>query len=138
MMSNYRLVGTLPVALVSVVLLASCATPQIVLDAMGKISNATEQRDAVVGPLNGNADVRGGRESADRLAATQKKPTVLKQATRSWVGSVMVPVNADDRLPATFSTDYVMKFADGKGPLPLAVIAARLSQIVQFRIKYLL
>ena len=42
----------------------------------------------------------------------------------------MVPVNADDKLPATFSTEYVMNFADGKTALPLPVIAARLSQIV--------
>ncbi len=129
-MRNFRLAGLLPVVLMSSFFLASCATPQVVLDAMAKVSNATAQRDAVVGPLNGNADVRGGRDAADRLAQAQKKPTVLKEATRSWVGSVMVPVNADDKLPATFSTDYVMKFADGKGPLPLAVIAARLSQIV--------
>lgn len=129
-MRNVRSLGFVMASAVSLALLSSCATPQVVRDAVAKVDNAVAQRDAVVGPLDGNADVRGGRDAADRLAQTQKKPTVLKEASRSWVGSVMVPVNADDRLPATFSSDYVMKFADGKGPLPLSVITARLSQIV--------
>lgn len=122
-----RTVSALVLAMLTV---AGCATPQVVIDAQNRIGQAVEKRDEVVGPLDSNQDVRGGRESADRLASVQRKPTVLKEATRSWVGSVMVPVNADDRLPATFSTEYVMKFADGKGPLPLAVVTARLSQIV--------
>lgn len=110
--------------------LSGCATPQVVLDAEGSVERAAQKRDDVVGPFGDTQDVRGSRASADRLAEIQKKPSVLKQATRSWVGSVMVPVNADDRLPATFSKEYVMKFADGKAPLPLAVVAARLGQIV--------
>jgi len=118
-MRNVRSLGFVIAGAASLALLSSCATPQVVRDAIAKVDNAVAQRDAVVGPLDGNADVRGGRDAADRLAQTQKKPTVLKEASRSWVGSVMVPVNADDRLPATFSSDYVMKFADGKGPLPL-------------------
>jgi type IVB pilus formation R64 PilN family outer membrane protein len=129
-MRNVRSLGFVIAGAASLALLSSCATPQVVRDAIAKVDNAVAQRDAVVGPLDGNADVRGGRDAADRLAQTQKKPTVLKEASRSWVGSVMVPVNADDRLPATFSSDYVMKFADGKGPLPLSVVTARLSQIV--------
>lgn len=112
------------------IFLHGCSTPPVVQQSNEKISAAEQKRDAVVAPLDGDSNVRGGAASANRLAQNQKKPEVLKQASRSWVGSVMVPVNADDKLPATFSTEYVMNFADGKSSLPLPVIAARLSQIV--------
>lgn len=110
--------------------LAGCASSPVADRADNKVSEAEAKRDLVVAPLDADSNIRGAVDSADRLAQQQKKPMVLKQASKSWVGSVMVPVNADDKLPATFSTDYVMNFADGRGPLPLPVIAARVSQIV--------
>lgn len=116
--------------LVSIVALSACSTTASTRLAKQNTANAELKRDAVVSTLPGDSNVRGGVQSAARAAQEQIKPTVVKKASRSWVGSVMVPVNADDKLPATFSADYVMKFADGNGPLSLAVIAARLGQIV--------
>lgn len=118
------------ILLISLTILLGCSTSKNSQLAQNNTKNAELKREAVVAPLPGNSDVRGGVQSADRAARDQIKPTVVKKASRSWVGSVMVPVNSDDKLPAAFSTDYVMNFADGKAPLPLPVIAARLSQIV--------
>ncbi|MCR2747605.1 hypothetical protein [Limnobacter parvus] len=121
---------TLVVALALSGVLAGCATSPEAAQADNKVTEAEQKRDSVVSPLDGNAEVRGGVNAANRSAEIQKKPNVLRQASRSWVGSVMVPVNADDKLPAAFSSDYVMNFADGRASLPLPVVAARLSQIV--------
>lgn len=132
MMMRFNTIKRSPLLMVltGLLILSACSTSKNSQIAHAHAQNAELKRDSVVAALAGNPNVRGGVQSAERSASQQAKPNVVKKASRSWVGSVMVPVNSDDKLPAAFSADYVMKFADGKAPLPLAVVTARLSQIV--------
>ncbi|HEX4879453.1 MAG TPA: hypothetical protein VFV39_06385, partial [Limnobacter sp.] len=67
---------------------------------------------------------------ADQAAQQQIKPKVLRHSSKSWVGAVMLPANADDKLPASFSSEYVIRFADGRNSMPLSQVMSRLSQMV--------
>ncbi|MCQ8895032.1 hypothetical protein NQT62_01105 [Limnobacter humi] len=114
----------------AVLMLQACATPISQKITEIKRSQAVDKRDAVVRSLPGDAQVRGGADFADSAAQRQSKPAVLRFSSRSWVGAAMLPTNADDKLPPGFSAEYVMNFADGKNPLPLSVVSARLAQMV--------
>lgn len=114
----------------AILLLQGCTTPTAQKITDFKRSQAVEKRDAVVRSLPGDSQVRGGADFAEASAKKQSKPTVLRFSSRSWVGAAMLPTNADDKLPPGFSAEYVMNFADGKAPLPLSVVSARLAQMV--------
>ncbi|WP_370263150.1 type II secretion system protein GspD [Limnobacter sp.] len=132
--NNYTHMHLNPLTLFGVVTtalaLSACAMPGSERETNARLDFASEKRDAVLAPLPGNANVRGGTAFADQAAQQQIKPKVMRYSSKSWVGAAMMPVNADDKLPASFSSDYVMSFADGRSTLPLTQVTARLAQMV--------
>ncbi|MCE2678888.1 MAG: hypothetical protein LW629_00275 [Burkholderiales bacterium] len=75
-------------------------------------------------------EMRGSSRYAENKANEQKQMPVMRKTSKSWVGAVMVPVNADDKLPQVFYQDYTLNFADRSQQASISTVAARLSQMV--------
>lgn len=116
--------------ILAALVLAGCATPMSKIANKIGLGNASEKRDTVVTPLPSDPAVRGSAAYAEEFANKQTKPKVMRMSSRSWVGAVMMPANSDDKLPASFSAEYVMAFADGRNNIPLSVVLSRMSQMV--------
>ncbi|MCY3245749.1 hypothetical protein ECE01_17370, partial [Acinetobacter baumannii] len=85
------------------VLLAACGSPQV-KPLVDERSHAGQSRVTEVSPaFPSDPRVKGGALHANQAAGEQAAVKVLKNASKSWVGSVMIPANADDKLPAAFS-----------------------------------
>lgn len=117
------------------VLLAACGSPQV-KPLVDERIHAGQSRVTEVSPaFPSDPRVKGGALHANQAAGEQAAVKVLKNASKSWVGSVMIPANADDKLPAAFSQDYVLNFSDGRTPTALSVVLSRLGQIVGMPIR---
>lgn len=115
----------------AVLLLAACTSPKI------QQSTKNEVDEALARARIGNASIssgvtdntRGSAPYADKLAAQQLDMPVLRHSKKSWLGSQMVPVTNDDKLPSIFKQQFTLEFDDKKvGRLiSLTTIATRLS-----------
>lgn len=72
---------------------------------------------------------RGSPARADELAGAQRMMPVLRVAAAPWIGSRMVPVTTEDRLPSAFREEVRLNFAEGQARVSLAQMAARLTRI---------
>ncbi|HEX4879668.1 MAG TPA: hypothetical protein VFV39_07485 [Limnobacter sp.] len=115
--------------------LSACGTPQVkpLVDERTQLGQNRVQEVNPVFPQD--PQVKGGALYANQAAREQVAPKVMKSASKSWVGSVMIPANADDKLPAAFSQDYVLNFSDGRTPMSLPVVLSRLGQVVGMPIR---
>lgn len=94
-------------SMAAALMVAGCTSPQLVRE-------TRSEQDAVMargGMMNGlavpsNGPVRASGEHADALAAEQSKRSVMRKARSSYIGSRMVPVTAEDRLPSVFRQDF--------------------------------
>jgi type IVB pilus formation R64 PilN family outer membrane protein len=122
-------------ALVSIAVAAAatgCASPSLTEKIDARMSTALKQSELVTKPtLADQADpnVVGSNTHADKLASAQRAMPTLRHATSSWIGSRMVPVTQEDRLPEVFKEPRTLNF-DGAGTqLSLSVVAARLTRM---------
>lgn len=97
-----------PIAIAALVL-AGCATSttqrgaaDILQDANARATSMGSQLPSMT-PLSA---VRGSAEHADRLAAEQLAAPVLRRSKATYIGSQMVPVTSDDKLPSIFRDQF--------------------------------
>ena len=76
-------------------------------------------------------DATGSRVDADRRAAEQAAPPVLRRARSAWVGSVSVPMGSGDRLPSIFTESVRLNFDDAAtgGKVNLRTMADRITAV---------
>ncbi len=81
----------------------------------------------------------GSQADADRRAAQQAAPQVLRRARSAWVGSVSVPMGSGERLPSIFTEPVRLNFDDAAtgGKVSLRTMADRLTAVtgVPMRLK---
>ncbi len=56
----------------------------------------------------------GSAEAAERLATERKTDVIGRRAARPFIGSTMVPVTSEDKLPAIFREDFTLNFNDAR------------------------
>ena len=112
-------------------IIAGCTSPKI------QQTVKTESDEAFARTAIGNASIsaaagnspRGSALYADKLALEQSNMPVLRRSTKAWLGSQMVPVTNDDKLPSIFKQQFTLAFDDKKVGrfVSLTTVAARLS-----------
>jgi len=94
--------------------------------------------DAGTAPLHGDrtlaqqvAVAPGSQADADRRAAEQAAPPVLRRARHAWVGSVSVPMGSGERLPSIFTESVRLNFDDAAtgGKVSLRTMADRITAV---------
>lgn len=99
-----------------------------------ELVNNTE--DSLMSQIDKN--VRGGTANVDALAAEQAAGLVARRATKPFIGSVMVPVTSEDKLPAIFREPFTLDFSDSRdssGGVSLQVAMARLSRLTNVPVR---
>lgn len=73
----------------------------------------------------------GSQADADRRAAEQAAPPVLRRARNAWVGSVSVPMGSGERLPSIFTEPVRLNFDDAAsgGKVSLRTMADRITAV---------
>ena len=116
-------------SLLSVNLLSSCATTETERTARDADASAQQIARSVRSELPRGPNIRGSQQHSDQLSVEQKNGDLLRRSSSTWVGSGMIPVNSDDRLPDLFRQMYVMNFGGTSSGVPLAQVAARLTEL---------
>lgn len=113
--------------------LAGCAAPglseHVQADhAAGAIGTASLHGDRTLAQQGGAA---GSQADADRRAAEQAAPPVLRHARTAWVGSVSVPMGSGERLPSIFTERIRLNFDDAAsgGKVSLRTMADRITAV---------
>lgn len=121
----------LPVAIAAIALLSACSST---------VKKSSEQSvagaDAVIlagqpaDPFGTAASsIKGSAADANKRAAEQASPVVLRKSSRPWVAGVTVPMGSGEALPSIFSDQVIMNFddPDGAGRVGLRVVADRIT-----------
>lgn len=116
--------------LASLCALTACTSATLTGDIDQRIGRAQQQHASQSLPVLSNQDSRTSPQSIANTAAKQLQPSVFKQSQRSWLGSDLVPVNSDDKLPDFFSKRYSMAFADQGKAVDLSTVASRLTDML--------
>ncbi len=114
---------------VSAILLSSCATTEAERTSRDANSSAQQIARSVRSELPKSPNIRGSQQHSDQLSIEQKNGDLLRRSSATWVGSGMIPVNSDDRLPDIFRQTYVMNFGGTASGVPLNQVAARLTEL---------
>ncbi len=93
-----------------------------------RLSNVTDIATSPIAASAGVAPVGSG-DRAEQLAAIQRNMPVLRVATSPWIGSRMVPVTTEDKLPSAFREEHNLNFSEGLASVSLQVMAARLTRL---------
>ena len=113
--------------------LSACTSPQLQRAATEDVSNALAKASMGTGTLApaSSAATRGSAEYANRLAAEQSNMPVLRRSKKAWLGSQMVPVTNDDKLPSIFKSKYYLEFNDKKENrfVSLGTVGKRLTEL---------
>ena len=101
---------------IAALMLTACTSPQLQRAATDEVSNALAKATMGTGSIaaTANSATRGSAEYANNLAAEQSNMPVLRRSKKAWLGSQMVPVTNDDKLPSVFKTKYWLEFNDKK------------------------
>lgn len=86
-----------------------CTSPKIVKNAMEIQNDALKPvsiMNAKVDQSVMNSKVRTSAQNADALAAEQLKKPVMRFSKSTYIGSQMVPVTNDDKLPSIFRQEF--------------------------------
>ena len=114
--------------------LAGCAAPGV----SEHVQADHAAGDAATASLRGDrtlaqqvAVVPGSQADADRRAAEQAAPPVLRRARNAWVGSVSVPMGSGERLPSIFTESVRLNFDDAAtgGKVSLRTMADRITAV---------
>lgn len=112
--------------------LAACASPSIQRKADDSINTAIDRTAAAVAPIGSQADgpVRGSANYADMLASQQSRMPVMRRSRSAFIGTQMVPVTHDDRLPTIFKREFSLAFDDRQAGrfITLQTVAKRLTE----------
>lgn len=114
-------------------LLSACTSPQLQNAANEDVSNVLAKAAMGTGTLvkKSNTATRGSAEHANKLAAEQSNMPVLRRSKKAWLGSQMVPVTNDDKLPSVFKSKYWLEFNDKKENrfVSLGTVGKRLTEL---------
>jgi type IVB pilus formation R64 PilN family outer membrane protein len=119
---------------VMVAALAGCADPGVTEHvqadhAAGVVGTASLHGERTLAQQG--ADAAGSQAEADRRAARQAAPPVLRRARSAWVGSVSVPMGSGERLPSIFTETVRLNFDDAAtgGKVSLRTMADRITAV---------
>lgn len=70
--------------------------------------------DAKTVPLSPGRTIRGTSQHADDLAKEQLRMPVMRRSRSTYIGSSMVPVTSDDKLPSIFRQEFTYHSDDQK------------------------
>jgi type IVB pilus formation R64 PilN family outer membrane protein len=139
--ANMKLSYT-PIALAAVLLLSACTSQRILDEARGGVAIAKDRtslgRDAIGQKIEGQGEnTLGSAAYAERLANEQANMPVFRRAKSAYVGSIMVPVTTEDKLPAIFKKDFDLNFDDKKAQrrISLDVVAQRLTDLTKVPVR---
>jgi len=114
--------------------LAGCATPGVsdhvqADHVAGAAGTASLHGDRTLAQQTAVAS--GSQPDADRRAAEQAAPPVLRRARSAWVGSVSVPMGSGERLPSIFTEAVRLNFDDAAsgGKVSLRTMADRITAV---------
>jgi type IVB pilus formation R64 PilN family outer membrane protein len=114
--------------------LAGCASPGVsehvqADHATGTVGTASLHGDRTLAQQG--AVAAGSQSDADRRAAEQAVPPVLRRARTAWVGSVSVPMGSGERLPSIFTESVRLNFEDAAtgGKVSLRTMADRITAV---------
>ena len=90
-------------ALPTLALLTACGNPPVMKETGSRLDQGQAAAQRVVPQIPTDAEgLRGTQADAQTRALRQQNLPVLKRTAKSWIGSSLVPVNAEDRLPTLF------------------------------------
>jgi len=130
--------GKLALSALAVAALAACSTPVGIRDKVEAQYKATQSRAAAISAESpsiaeqAGRNVKGGKFGADIAAAQQKNMPVARRASAPFIGSSMVPVTSEDKLPSIFAEPFTLDFSDqahGTDGVSLSKAMARLSKL---------
>lgn len=105
------------IPLAAMLMIAGCTSPALMKnvkdDQLDVLSRVTAM-DAKTVPAAPGAFIRGTSQHADQLAAEQVKIPVMRRSKSTYIGSQMVPVTSDDRLPSVFRQEFTFQTDDRK------------------------
>lgn len=124
------------ITVASVAGLSGCAVTQAEIKA-GTQYDVTQRRAAAAtneGPTvaeQGGPYVRGGKLDQDIRAGKQRDMPVARRAAAPFIGSTMVPVTTEDKLPSIFFEPFTLDFTDAArgGAVSLQTAMARVSKL---------
>jgi type IVB pilus formation R64 PilN family outer membrane protein len=130
-----------PIALciAATALISGCANTGVKGDVQQQVDQATDVSTHVIPKDFSLLDsakpgYSGSAEAADKAAKDRKTEIIGRRSARPFIGSTMVPVTSEDKLPALFREDQVLNFSDardlskGQG-VSLQVAMSRLSRM---------
>lgn len=107
---NLKIIST-----AAVMMVAGCTSPRLVQEAKGLqsdvLAHATAMNSDIVSQQPAST-IRGTSQHADVLAAEQLRMPVMRRAHSTYIGSRMVPVTSDDKLPSIFRQEYTFDADD--------------------------
>lgn len=117
--------------LAALLMVAGCTSPTLIDEAketQKDVSSRATAMNAGIVPAAPTAEIRGTAQHADALAADQLRGPVLRRSKSTYIGSQMVPVTADDKLPSIFRQEFSFVTDDRKvgRTVTLSAIANRI------------
>lgn len=83
------------------------------------------------------ATMKGGIQRAERDAAQQLKPEVLRHSKQPWIAMAPQPLRDEQRLPDIFYQPFVLNYAMDDVGMSLDMLALRMSQITRMPVRIL-
>lgn len=114
------------------IVLSACASTELDEASKRAVDEAVARSAAVIQPVaTDSVGVSGTAAHADRLAQEQRNMPVLRRSRHAFIGTQLVPVTSDDRLPTVFRQEYGFEFDDARSgrAVSLSTMAARLTAL---------
>lgn len=103
------------ISMAALTMVAGCTSTTLVQEASGLqsdvLAHATAMNSDIVSKQPAST-IRGTSQYADALATEQLKMPVMRRAHSTYIGSRMVPVTSDDKLPSIFRQEYTFDADD--------------------------
>lgn len=118
-------------SLAAMLMLAGCSSQSIIQDVKdtqeGVLARAAAMNASTV-PTTPTTPIRGTAQHADKLAQDQAMMPVMRRSSETYIGSNMVPVTSDDKLPSVFRQEFTFHTDDRKvgRTVTMAAIANRI------------
>jgi type IVB pilus formation R64 PilN family outer membrane protein len=117
----------------------ACSSTALRNESQSEVDTALKRSAIVTAKIGIPTDgaTRGSAEYADNVAKEQSAWPVMRRSKSAWIGSQMVPVTNDDRLPSIFKKEFVLSFDDKKAGkvVSLSTVVARLTSITRVPVR---
>ena len=113
----------------SLLSLAGCTSVQLQQQTAQQFDNNHQVVAALTTGQTPNDNIRRAAKETDALAAQQRQMPVLRRAVAPYIGSAMVPISNEDKLPSMFFEPFTLDFADASKGISLGVAMARIGEM---------